>query len=194
MLRAHRQAWAWQDEWVELTMDDIRRLERETQLILQKKLGRHVEEEKEEEEEEEEGGWTEGGGGSDEHLIKPHSSRPHSCTHFSLLPLPVLTSLPPCPQHTPSHEGGQREPHRSSAAVRTHLLPQACHASHVEPSGRTEEEGGARRGEGERVSCVRQRMLDALDEVRGRSRMEAQPSHERGGTGIGHGEHVLCPA
>ena len=32
MLRAHRQAWAWQDEWVGLTMDDIRRLERETQV------------------------------------------------------------------------------------------------------------------------------------------------------------------
>lgn len=40
MLRAHRQAWAWQDEWVGLTMEDIRRLERETQLILQRKLGR----------------------------------------------------------------------------------------------------------------------------------------------------------
>jgi len=33
MLRAHRQAWAWQDEWVGLTMDDIRRLERETQVL-----------------------------------------------------------------------------------------------------------------------------------------------------------------
>ncbi|KAK5972127.1 Phosphatidylinositol transfer protein, partial [Trichostrongylus colubriformis] len=29
MLRAHRQAWAWQDEWVGLTMADIRRLEAE---------------------------------------------------------------------------------------------------------------------------------------------------------------------
>lgn len=50
MLRAHRQAWAWQDEWVGLTMTDIRRLERETQLILQKKLGRPgpIEEEEEE--------------------------------------------------------------------------------------------------------------------------------------------------
>lgn len=27
MLRAHRQAWAWQDEWVDLTMTDIRLLE-----------------------------------------------------------------------------------------------------------------------------------------------------------------------
>ena len=32
MLRAHRQAWAWQDEWVGLTIADIRRLERETQV------------------------------------------------------------------------------------------------------------------------------------------------------------------
>ena len=38
MLRAHKQAWAWQDEWVGLTMDDIRTLERDTQRILQEKL------------------------------------------------------------------------------------------------------------------------------------------------------------
>ena len=31
MLRAHRQAWAWQDEWIHLTMDDIRKLEKEVQ-------------------------------------------------------------------------------------------------------------------------------------------------------------------
>ena len=42
MLRAHRQAWAWQDEWVGLTMEDIRELELETQQILQRKLGRIV--------------------------------------------------------------------------------------------------------------------------------------------------------
>ena len=54
MLRAHRQAWAWQDEWEGLTMRDIRRLERETQLILKKKLGRATEEEEALAEEEDE--------------------------------------------------------------------------------------------------------------------------------------------
>ncbi|XP_058821213.1 protein retinal degeneration B isoform X1 [Topomyia yanbarensis] len=39
MVRAHRQAWAWQDEWYGLTMDDIREIERQTQLALQKKMG-----------------------------------------------------------------------------------------------------------------------------------------------------------
>ncbi|XP_055586788.1 protein retinal degeneration B isoform X3 [Uranotaenia lowii] len=39
MVRAHRQAWAWQDEWFGLTMDDIREIERQTQLALQKKMG-----------------------------------------------------------------------------------------------------------------------------------------------------------
>ncbi|CAI4230432.1 unnamed protein product [Auanema sp. JU1783] len=34
MLRAHRQAWAWQDEWVGLTMKDIRHLEAEAALHL----------------------------------------------------------------------------------------------------------------------------------------------------------------
>ncbi|XP_034941683.1 protein retinal degeneration B isoform X2 [Chelonus insularis] len=38
MLRAHRQAWAWQDEWIGLTMDDIREIERQTQLALQRKM------------------------------------------------------------------------------------------------------------------------------------------------------------
>jgi len=38
MVRAHRQAWCWQDEYYGLTIDDIRRLERETQLALQQKM------------------------------------------------------------------------------------------------------------------------------------------------------------
>ena len=38
MLRAHRQAWCWQDEYFGLTMDDIRRLERETQAHLAEKM------------------------------------------------------------------------------------------------------------------------------------------------------------
>lgn len=39
MVRAHRQAWAWQDEWDGLTMDDIREIERQTQLALHRKMG-----------------------------------------------------------------------------------------------------------------------------------------------------------
>lgn len=39
MVRAHRQAWAWQDEWNGLTMEDIREIERQTQLALQAKMG-----------------------------------------------------------------------------------------------------------------------------------------------------------
>ncbi len=38
MLRAHRQAWAWQDEYYGLTLEDIRELERQTQLALQEKM------------------------------------------------------------------------------------------------------------------------------------------------------------
>lgn len=41
MLRAHRQAWAWQDEWIGLNMDDIRALEKETQELLAKKMARN---------------------------------------------------------------------------------------------------------------------------------------------------------
>lgn len=38
MLRAHRQAWCWQDEYYGLTIDDIRELERQTQAALQEKM------------------------------------------------------------------------------------------------------------------------------------------------------------
>ena len=38
MLKAHQQAWVWQDEWVDLTMDDIRQLEFETQEYLKKRM------------------------------------------------------------------------------------------------------------------------------------------------------------
>ncbi|KAF5282248.1 hypothetical protein FQR65_LT14380 [Abscondita terminalis] len=38
MVRAHRQAWAWQDEWCGLTMEDIREIERQTQLALKRKM------------------------------------------------------------------------------------------------------------------------------------------------------------
>lgn len=41
MLRAHRQAWAWQDEWHGLTMEDIREIERQTQLALKRKMGQN---------------------------------------------------------------------------------------------------------------------------------------------------------
>jgi len=45
MLRAHRQAWCWQDEYYGLQLEDIRRLELETQLALQEKMAGCNEEE-----------------------------------------------------------------------------------------------------------------------------------------------------
>uniref|UniRef100_A0A669BFR6 Phosphatidylinositol transfer protein membrane associated 2 n=1 Tax=Oreochromis niloticus TaxID=8128 RepID=A0A669BFR6_ORENI len=38
MVRAHRQAWCWQDEWYGLTIEDIRQLELETQVALARKM------------------------------------------------------------------------------------------------------------------------------------------------------------
>ncbi|XP_025914611.1 membrane-associated phosphatidylinositol transfer protein 2 isoform X2 [Apteryx rowi] len=38
MVRAHRQAWCWQDEWYGLTIEDIRQLEKEAQLMLARKM------------------------------------------------------------------------------------------------------------------------------------------------------------
>lgn len=41
MVRAHRQAWCWQDEWYGLTIEDIRLLELETQLALARKMAQY---------------------------------------------------------------------------------------------------------------------------------------------------------
>jgi hypothetical protein len=40
MLRAHRQAWCWQDEWTELSMADIRTLEEETARMLAQRMAK----------------------------------------------------------------------------------------------------------------------------------------------------------
>lgn len=40
MLMGHRQAWVWQDEWFGLTIEDIRKLEEETQRVLAIKMCR----------------------------------------------------------------------------------------------------------------------------------------------------------
>lgn len=48
MVRAHRQAWCWQDEWYGLTIEDIRQLELETQLALAKKMAHYSLNEEEE--------------------------------------------------------------------------------------------------------------------------------------------------
>lgn len=39
LVRAHRQAWAWQDEWNGLTIEQIREMEKETQECLAKMMG-----------------------------------------------------------------------------------------------------------------------------------------------------------
>ncbi|XP_051017419.1 membrane-associated phosphatidylinositol transfer protein 2 isoform X7 [Acomys russatus] len=44
MVRAHRQAWCWQDEWYGLSMENIRELEREVQLMLSRRMAQFSEE------------------------------------------------------------------------------------------------------------------------------------------------------
>ncbi|XP_037054631.1 membrane-associated phosphatidylinositol transfer protein 2 isoform X6 [Peromyscus leucopus] len=43
MVRAHQQAWCWQDEWYGLSMENIRELEREVQLMLSRKMAQFAE-------------------------------------------------------------------------------------------------------------------------------------------------------
>ena len=40
MLGAHKQAWCWMDEWFDMTIEDIRKLELETQQMLQEKYNK----------------------------------------------------------------------------------------------------------------------------------------------------------
>ncbi|KAM4706861.1 membrane-associated phosphatidylinositol transfer protein 2 isoform 2-T2 [Discoglossus pictus] len=47
MVRAHRQAWCWQDEWYGLTIEDIRQLEKEAQLMLAQKMAQFSQSENE---------------------------------------------------------------------------------------------------------------------------------------------------
>ncbi|XP_054450139.1 membrane-associated phosphatidylinositol transfer protein 2 isoform X1 [Pteronotus mesoamericanus] len=42
MVRAHRQAWCWQDEWYGLSMENIRELEKEAQLMLSRKMAQFI--------------------------------------------------------------------------------------------------------------------------------------------------------
>ncbi|KAM5313126.1 membrane-associated phosphatidylinositol transfer protein 2 isoform 6-T11 [Glossophaga mutica] len=47
MVRAHRQAWCWQDEWYGLSMENIRELEKEAQLMLSRKMAQFIEDNEE---------------------------------------------------------------------------------------------------------------------------------------------------
>nr|XP_036870125.1 membrane-associated phosphatidylinositol transfer protein 2 isoform X12 [Manis javanica] len=47
MVRAHRQAWCWQDEWFGLSMENIRELEKEAQLMLSRKMAQFSEDDDE---------------------------------------------------------------------------------------------------------------------------------------------------
>jgi hypothetical protein len=77
MLRAHRQAWAWQDEWFGLTMSDIREIERQTQEALRKKMAQVGEGEENEGDEDDEDGRSEMGkdsGGDNQSYVSSKSS------------------------------------------------------------------------------------------------------------------------
>ena len=50
MLRAHRQAWVWQDEWHGLSIEDIREIERKTAEELKRKMRGEEEDELDEDE------------------------------------------------------------------------------------------------------------------------------------------------
>ena len=132
MLRAHRQAWAWQDEWVGLTMKDIRRLERETQLILRKKLGRVAEggeeEEEEDEEEEEEERREDVCENQPPEPSQIHTESPQPCHltpssshHHTSPPTSTITPPPLTKAASEGQSGGRRSSHSLKQHSQEHL-------------------------------------------------------------------------
>uniref|UniRef100_A0A672L2E1 Phosphatidylinositol transfer protein membrane associated 2 n=1 Tax=Sinocyclocheilus grahami TaxID=75366 RepID=A0A672L2E1_SINGR len=77
MVRAHRQAWCWQDEWYGLTMENIRQLELETQLALAQKMAQYSCNE--------EGGENNGAGTSPEKEHEPLLGRTNMIYYLSLM-------------------------------------------------------------------------------------------------------------
>ncbi|EDS45238.1 m-rdgb2 retinal degeneration protein b [Culex quinquefasciatus] len=102
MVRAHRQAWAWQDEWHGLTMDDIREIERQTQLALQKKMGNEGED-------------GEGGDEDDRSTSENNSSSRQSTNQFNSIEKTEENSTPqvmkkPAPPSPPPQLSRQHPP------------------------------------------------------------------------------------
>lgn len=150
MVRAHRQAWAWQDEWHGLTIDDVREIERQTQLALARKMGggdlSGDDEEEEDEEEEEEGIFC-----NSQHLSKL------SLYHFPTLesvseghdqkpdkPVtkeerqnkepPVVTQEPPS-EEVSSDDDGQQEQNNSSERSRSQSIQMTTKSKYGSKAG-----------------------------------------------------------
>ncbi|KAG8232022.1 hypothetical protein J437_LFUL012046 [Ladona fulva] len=96
MVRAHRQAWAWQDEWYGLTMEDIREIERQTQEALKKKMGGGDEDSGEEEEEEESKEQCDEGSADKNEEMEERKSK-NLVANFSSIEKPDADSVPSSP-------------------------------------------------------------------------------------------------
>ncbi|XP_054628623.1 membrane-associated phosphatidylinositol transfer protein 2-like isoform X6 [Dunckerocampus dactyliophorus] len=81
MVRAHRQAWCWQDEWYGLTMEDIRELELETQRTLAAKMAQFCQVEEA----------TEANGGTAPPVIEQEAQDTSSCTEAEEVVVSTVT-------------------------------------------------------------------------------------------------------
>ncbi|XP_013118765.2 protein retinal degeneration B isoform X1 [Stomoxys calcitrans] len=128
MVRAHRQAWAWQDEWHGLTIDDVREIERQTQLALARKMGGgDVSGEEEEEEEEEEESISEA------HDAKHIGEVPKREERQSKEP-PVVRQQPPSEEVSTDDEG-QQEQNNSSERSRSQSIQMAAKSKYGSKAG-----------------------------------------------------------
>ncbi|XP_050734056.1 protein retinal degeneration B-like isoform X7 [Eriocheir sinensis] len=93
MLRAHRQAWAWMDEWWGLTIEDIRNIEKETQSLLAKKYGQ---------------GETEEDSAKSPENAEGESGIPHSPSSMSSDRTPNLEQLSKCNSFRTSNDLGDQ--------------------------------------------------------------------------------------
>ena len=168
-------------------MDDIRRLEHETKLILQRKLGRPVEEE--EEEEGEDGNDRKEEGGKEEAVLSPSSNQTHpdpasihtstSSTSPSSPPsLPLSTTHPLSKAASESHTGRRTLPdhtHYSRPAMRRmRSLPGGVRGRERAGGERGREVTGGERGRGLAVSSSIRSMHWLRSEV-GHGRTHSRP-------------------
>uniref|UniRef100_A0A2M4A7D2 Putative phosphatidylinositol transfer protein n=2 Tax=Anopheles triannulatus TaxID=58253 RepID=A0A2M4A7D2_9DIPT len=138
MVRAHRQAWAWQDEWYGLSMDDIREIERQTQLALKRKMGNEggddqdddADEDEDEEEEEEEGE-------NERHVHdndNRNSNQMYSIEKTNENSTPYMEKKDSIPLITTTGEGGVVRPGATDSGKRDH------HHQHVRNASSEEED------------------------------------------------------
>ncbi|XP_050099369.1 protein retinal degeneration B isoform X1 [Anopheles aquasalis] len=144
MVRAHRQAWAWQDEWYGLSMDDIREIERQTQLALKRKMGNEGGEDQNEEGEEEE---EEDNERNAHDIDNRNSNQMYSIEKTNENSTPYMGNKDTIPLITTTGEGGVVYPGANASGQRDHHA-RAASSEEEDDEDDDDEDAGDEEGSG----------------------------------------------